>query len=186
MKKVFVIILTLSILFTSCSSNNCIKSYFKERQINIKEKNVLSVLTDKKIDVSNTINIYFGRKRRDWSTQAKVFSMQDYDFLRKQYKNDTLIEYWSKKESKEFEFVSLVKKGDLSKFRDSISLTNQNLTVYNYNLSKPIFTENKKLAFFSILVTKQPSTTVENCVIIMKKVSGKWTFGEKVNSTALH
>lgn len=184
MKRILINI-SLFFFFISCSTNNCIESYLKEKKSNNIGK-VASVLTDQKIDVANTLNVYQGRTRGQRDSRAKSFNQEDYDFLRKQYKNDTIIEYWSKKESKDFEFMSLVKRGGLSRLRDSISSTNENLDVYNYNLSKPIFTKNKKLALFSILVTKQPHTTIENSVIIMKKSNGKWIEVENVNSTALH
>lgn len=185
MKKVLFILSSLIVL-VSCSTNRCIESYLKEdMQIN-KEKKITSVLTDKKLKVSNTLSIYMGRKRGNINTQAKSFDQKDYAFLDSKFKNDTTTEYWSQKQSHNFKFASLVKNGDLSKYLDSSNMSSNNSEVHNFNISKPIFIKNKKYALFSLFVTKQPNSVVEDCVIIMAKKNGNWILLEKVNNSSLH
>lgn len=185
--KINLLFLLCSLSVISCSTkNSCIESYLKEDMANNKGKNVIPVLAIKKLRTSNTLKTYLGIKRGNRNIQAKSFDQNDYDLLYNENRNDTVTEYWSKKESGKFKFAALIDDDGLYKFRDSISSLGNSSEVYNYNLSKPIFIKNKKLALFSVLVTKQPNTVLSDCVIIMKKENGKWLFLEKVNSASLH
>ncbi len=184
MKKIFICIIPFILL--SCSSNKCIKNYLKEELTSNSEKKIISVLTNRKLKTSNTLNIYIGRKKGNWNTQTKFFNQKDYDSLIEKHKNDTLSDYWKKNESEYLNFKSLIKYGEINKYRDSIKIIDDKFEVFNYHLSKPIFISNKKLALFSIKITKQPKSIIEDCIIIMKKEKGKWIFLEKAHSPVLN
>lgn len=148
------------------------------------KKQVISVLTDKKLETASILTMYIGRKRGNFNTQAKTFNQKKYNYLINKYKNDTLIEFWNKKECENFKFSSLLKMNEISNYRDSINKLNDKNIVYRYSLSKPIF--NNKQAFFAIFKTSSLGNVIEDCVIIMKKENEKWIFIEKVNSSVLH
>jgi hypothetical protein len=221
MKKSFLTI-SISFLFISCSTNNCIKSYVN----NELRMNSISVLIDRKINTSNTLKIYKGVNRNQYSTQAKLFNQQDYEYLIKKYKNDTLIdhwnkyqsskylvlqrakkqgkpydeneyekltkisndlfEYWSKNQSKSFNFSFLIKASEITKYVDSTNSLKNKDYLYSYSLSNPIFIKSKKIALFSLIKSNESKNVIEDCVIIMIKEKGKWIFAEKVYSSALH
>jgi hypothetical protein len=183
MKKYLYILLS-SLFFISCSTNNCIKAYIKNEIIENDKKQVISVLTDEKLKVATILTIYIGKKRGKFNTQAKTFNQKNYDYLVNKYKNDTIIEFWNKKECENFKFSKLIKMSEISNYRDSINKLNDKNKVYRYNLSKPIL--NNKQAFFAMFKTSSLGNVIEDCVIIMKKEKGKWVFIEKVNSSVLH
>lgn len=181
-----IISLIISLLFISCSSNRCIEVFMKDEIAKNKEQKITSVLFSRKSSTLKVLEIYRGLKIGNrMSSQAKSFNQEDYDMLYTQYKNDTILEYWNKNESKRLNFERITKINEISKNPQFLNDSSAPSETYFYSLSKPIFI-NKNHALFSLLVSKGVQSIIKDDVIIMKKEKGKWVFLEKVHNTDLY
>ena len=176
MKK-YILLLLISLMLFSCSSNRPLSLFMKDEMNKNKEQKIISILYSRKTNPLDILNVYSGLKIGNRkSSQAKSFTQKEYDELYVKYKNDTIAEYWNKTDAEKFNFDKIIKYNEVISMNDSFEN-------YLYTISKPLFINEK--ALFSITITKGRNNIIENCVIIMKKEKGNWIFLEKVYNTEL-
>lgn len=209
MKKLIYFFLIPSMI--SCSTNNCLATYTVQEISKNKKSNIISIINKRKLDNSRTLKTYFGINRGKYNTRAKSFNQEDFEYMIKNLKSDS-INYEKNKELIVLERLKLQKKPyDEKKFNilkketnDFIEFwsekdikrmgfknkspnndKNQN-NIFEYSFSEPILTENNEKALFSVSISKKYPNTYDDFIIIMQKTNGKWVFLEKVESTILH
>lgn len=195
----------------SCSTNNCLATYTAQEISKNKKYNIISIINKRKLDNSRTLKTYFGINRGKYNTRAKSFNEEDFEYMIKNLKSDS-INYEKNKELIVLERLKLQKKhydekkfnilkkeiNDLIEFwsdkdikrmgfknKSSNNDKNQN-NIFEYSFSEPILTKNNKKALFSVSISKKNQNSYEDFLIIMQKTNGKWVFLEKVESSILH
>lgn len=209
MKKLIYFFLITSMI--SCSTNNCLATYTAQEISKNKKYNIISIINKRKLDNSRTLKTYFGINRGKYNTRAKSFNEEDFEYMIKNLKSDS-INYEKNKELIVLERLKLQKKhydekkfnilkkeiNDLIEFwsdkdikrmgfknKSSNNDKNQN-NIFEYSFSEPILTKNNKKALFSVSISKKNQNSYEDFLIIMQKTNGKWVFLEKVESSILH
>jgi hypothetical protein len=180
MKKIICLLVVLS--FLSCSTNQSINDYLEIE--NMKSKNSYCVLASEKTLNSQTLQVYLGnRMQRD--SKPKYSNVEDYNYLKQEYKNDTLKEFWNKNELKNFKYQSSTWDEYLNHI-EKLNDSKIDSETYYYSISKPLHIKNKKIVIFYLSKRRTYRQPIDDFVVIMKKEKGKYIVLEKIHNTALY
>lgn len=176
MKKL--ILIQLFFLLASCSSSkNCMYEYLSE---NIKKNDFNDYILCKENKNDRTLRIYSDIDIITNKNASETYKVEDYKYLENKIKKDTIQKYWDVKDNISSKFDTIISLRDKNWI--DYKSKKANAKVYYHIISKPVFIKNRKIAIFYYKVFLDKRTRLEEVVIVMKKVKGKWILLEKVPS----
>lgn len=175
MKKI-VLLISSCLILSSCSSYEPINLYIKEEVKKNKDNKIVSILYSNKPSSNIIPDIYNEKNFKTKIHYSKTFNQLDYEFLKKKSKNDTIINFWTRKEQEKFGFDKLT---DYSRTESNFESDVKHVF---YRISNPINLKKSKTTIFLISKSGGQRNNIETSVIISKKVKGKWEFVEKILS----
>jgi hypothetical protein len=178
--KNIILIFVIGLILTSCTSNQCVETYMNAEAQKNKKDNIKSILYyGKENNYSKVLDIYSDNSIVEHNKKiCAIYNQKDYEYFLSKYTNSKK-EYWNKKNQTKFSFDSIS-----YNFNNLRSFTNDGKLIkkYYYIISNPIFFKNKKTVMFYCYSFEDTLNPVEELLVIMKKIKGKWIVVEKVHS----
>jgi hypothetical protein len=173
-----ILFLIIYLVTLSCNSIKPITIYLNEEIRLNKTNGYESTLIIKKNSINRVLKIYSDKEElKGRNYISKNYTDADDNYLLQKYSDDTITEYWTKKEIQNFNFDSTI----TNRIKNIKHIKN-----YYYGVSKPFFLKNRNIVLFNCNRSCCMLDPSVDFVIIMKKVDGKWVVLEKVKDQAIY
>lgn len=174
MKKIL-IILTVCLFSSYCSSQKSITDYIQNEIKTKKENNIKNLLITEKANSKALVKIYGDQNPFVKEFWAKEFDRSSLEVMKYRYEYYSNPEYWSNKNELGFdkmislkEYQNLISKIDTSKFKTHI-----------YSLSEPLFNKDKDRALiYKVTISSVNKPICE--IILFKKSNNNWIIDKEI------
>ncbi|NJM79078.1 MAG: hypothetical protein HC854_04525 [Flavobacterium sp.] len=148
--------------------------FYISNEINVKSNEILILCKEKRnnemLDIYSDVNPFTNERI------SKTYTLENYNYIKKNIEKDTVTKYWTEKDKISSYFKAIIPFKKINSYR----LENIGSKIIYNVISDPFYIEDKKIVIFY-----HRSSSSDN-VIVMKKTNEEWEIIEKIPSQKLH